>query len=292
LPALNPPQFFLLLVLTTVLLVFCVPEASLAMGVSDFVAVADSPATALYNPAGLVNLEGKEFLLEHRLTGRDVALGWDDLAVYSVAEPAGVGALFLGYSQDLWSGSYYSRDQNIGYAYGWRPGKRIALGLTGKFGKHSIYNNYYGNMAKEYSKGDFMLDAGAIFTTTSRTKLGLTIHNIGKDDSAQAINYQSTLGFSYQAPNLTLACEIYDLFDQGNAPIDGSLGRMGVRYTIRPNFKLHAIVEESIGGWDFSGKMLGLEVMFKQVTVTASWYQADGDYLSEESLQATIQYHF
>lgn len=43
-------RFFLLLMIFAGLL-FCIPIAASAMGVSDFVAVADSPATAIYNPA-------------------------------------------------------------------------------------------------------------------------------------------------------------------------------------------------------------------------------------------------
>jgi hypothetical protein len=268
------------------------PGVTLAMGLSDFVAVADSPTTAVYNLAGLVNLEDKDILLEHCIDGRNIALGTDDLVVYSVAEQVGTGALFFGYSQDLLSGSYYSRNYNIGYAYGWRPTKEIALGLSAKFGKYGIYNDYAGDMAEEYSNSSFMIDAGVLVQTSTRTKLGFAVHNIGSNSSNEALNYQSTLGFAYQASGLTAACEIYDLFDEGGGAIEGSLGRIGLRYAIVPDFKIHAIIEESIGDWNFSGKMLGLEFTINQVTVMTSWHQADGDYLSVDSWQATMGYHF
>lgn len=267
-----------------------------AMGVSDFVGVADSASSALYNPAGLVSLENKSFLMEHRFSGRDLAIGWDDLLIYSVAESRGTGALYVARSQDLIGIELYSRYLTLGYSYGWQAFENIALGVSAKFSNYGIYNKYTGSFIKEIDSKDFLLDFGLMAEVTDSFKVGLAIHNIGRDDSIQTLNYQSTIGCSYTINNkLVIAAEIYDFLNEGKSgsnPIEGSLLRVGARVNVGEYLRIHAVAEEDLDDWDYTGRMLGLEFDNQNISVGASWYQGEGSFIDDELIQVTINYKF
>ncbi|HOJ77216.1 MAG TPA: hypothetical protein PLZ08_04190 [Bacillota bacterium] len=282
--------------LLVILMLFGQVVPAWALGVSDFVSVADSASGALYNPAGLVSLENKNFLIEYRFSGRDLAMGWDDLLIYSVAESRGTGALYVARSQDLIGIQLYSRYLTLGYSYGWQASENIALGVAAKFSNYGIYNKYTGSFVKEIDSKDFLLDFGLVAEVTDSFKVGLAIHNIGRDDSIQTLNYQSTVGCSYTFDNkLVIAAEIYDFLNEGKSgpnPIEGSLLRLGARVNIGEYLRIHAVAEEDLDDWDYSGRMFGVELDNQNISVGASWYQGEGSFIDDELIQVTINYKF
>jgi len=286
-------RFFCFLLSFSLLLLTGMP--GLAMGVSDFAAVAETPGSALYNPAGLNSLQGRNLTLEHRFTGRDLALGWDDLVVYSVTEKGGTGALFLGYSQDIRGIDLYNRILDYGYAYGWRPSANISLGLAGKFSNRGIYSDTSGTMVKQDSQSSFLLDLGAIWQVDSNWRLGLAFHNIGRDEATQVVNYQSTIGCSYRTKKMVLAAEIYDFLNEGHesgGSLEGSLARVGGRFNIGSKFRVHAVLEDNATDWNYFGAMLGAEGCFASFTAGVFWYRAKGDYVDDDTVQLLVNYRF
>ena len=118
--------FFILISVSAMLALAALPVTG--MGVSDFVAVADGPASFIYNPAALASFDAKQIYLEHRIDGRNQAVGWDDILFYAAPGSGGAGALFATYSQDLEALDLYDRFTTYGYAFGWQSSDRLSVG--------------------------------------------------------------------------------------------------------------------------------------------------------------------
>ncbi|HYH03986.1 MAG TPA: hypothetical protein VEC37_12850 [Bacillota bacterium] len=284
-------RFFRLLL--TIFLLLSVSRSVLAMGVNDFVAVADSSAAAVYNPAGLIGLDGKQLLLEHRVTHRDVAVGWDDLAVYSAADERGTGALFYAYSQDWVGLSQYNRIKSLGYAYGWQPTDNLAIGLSAKYNRRGIYNNSSGVMVKQTTlSNEFLMDCGLLYAPMENWTIGFTYYNLGHDNSDQLNKSLAVLGVAYETNKITAALEVYDLLNEGGAIFEGSLIRTGLKYNITSNVAFHGVLENSTSDWDYTGKMLVVELKRNSLNFDISWYRAEGKYVYDDTVQAGLGFTF
>jgi hypothetical protein len=282
-----------LCLLMTLCLIFGMNRSVSAIGVNDFVAVADSASAAVYNPAGLALSSERIFNWEHRFTGQDLAMGWDDLAVYSVSDYRGCGALFFAYNQDLIGLNLYNRVQTLGYSYGWLSSENLLLGLSAKFSQRGIYSNSTGVMVKQTTlSDDFLIDFGLLFKPAPNWKIGFALHNIGRNNSVQNYNYQSTLGMAYTHEKFTAAAEIYDVMNEGDAVLAGSLLRAGFKYNITSNIKIHGVIENSISNWDYTGEMIAAELKKKTLKFDVSWYKAESKYVNDDTFQAGIGFTF
>ena len=264
--------------------------ATAAMGVSDFVAVADGPTGGIYNPAGLAALEENVMRLEHKIDERDTA--WnssDDIMVYAATGQGANGALFFDYDQDLIIDNLYDRFSVFGYAFGWNYSKKIALGLTAKIGSIGIYDNFSGAMAKLDSAKCFLLDFGMLIKPSEGWRLGFTVRNIGNSD---LIDYEPTVGIAYSGKRWTVAGEIADLF-AASAALEDSVIRGGFRFKLSDNFGVQVVKEQS----DYSAyesNLIGAEFLTKnQMSIGLAWCQVSSDFISEkDSLTASIGFQF
>ena len=287
-------RFFLFGV--TFLTLFMVTFAPVsAMGINDFVAVATGPSGAIANPAGLASLDSNIVNWEHRFDGRDLAGGWDDLAVYAATGEPANGAAFWGYSQDVTTSiDIYRRVSSFGYAAGWKALDHIAVGLTGKFNTAAFYSNSSGMMVRDNSSMTnlFLVDFGMLIEPSLNLKAGFVIHNLGRDEQKQVMNYQSAIGFSYQIKPVILAVEIDDFLNEGGSFEDeGSYLRLGCRFDITPQLMVHLVREES--DWGFSGQNYGIEYISKdKLNFTVARYMAQSDFFASSTTQASIGYHF
>lgn len=284
-------RFFRLL--TTFSLLLTISHGVWAIGVNDFVAVTDSATAAVYNPAGLIGVEGKQLLLEHRVNHRDATAGWDDLAVYAASDERGSGALFYAYSQD-WVGLYqYNRVKSLGYAYSWQPTENMAVGLSAKYNKRGIYNNSSGVMVKQTDLGsEFLLDCGLLYSPAENWTIGFTYYNLGHSNSDQFNKSLAVLGGAYQNKKITAAFEVYDLLNEGGSVLEGSLFRTGLKYKITSNFAIHGVLENSNSDWDYTGKKLAAEFKSNSLNLVVSWYQAEGKYVDEDTVLVGLGYTF
>lgn len=265
-----------------------------AIGVDDFVAVADSGTAAVYNPAGLTGIPQRNFLLEHRLGERDLALGWDDLAVYSARDQrGGCGALFFAYSQDKVGLNLYNRSQDFGYAYGWKALDSLAVGISAKINELGRYDNSSGVMVKQATlNDDFLIDMGLLFTPRENLKIGFAYHNLGSGESGQPEGSQATLGVAYRLGKLLAAAEVYDLLDEDTSVFEGSLWRTGLKYNLTAWFQIQGVYENSISDGNFTGKMLAFQFRKPPLNLNLSWYQAEGNYINDDTVQAEIGFTF
>lgn len=275
---------FLIFLAISVLCLLGLALQTYAMGVTDFVAVADEATSAIFNPAGLVEVDSNALSWHHRFTGRDLAGGWDDLAIYAAPGDEGTGALYLAYSQDLAGINLYWRTTDLGYAYGWRTSDIITMGLSLKYGHQCEYQNVLGEM-QEFTipASCLMMDFG-LMVKPSNMHFGLAIYDIGSNDVQ---GYYGTVGLAYQNEFMVLAGETTDLFDA----LGDSLFRLGCRFNITPNFRLHLVSETS--DWGYSGQLVGAEFLTKNyVTFDASYYKAQSPFVEDSSLQASVGYRF
>lgn len=284
-------RFFIFLIIFFLLFTGLCIQTS-ALGVTDFVAVADGPSCAVYNPAGLSNLNYYSLNWEHCFVGRDQSIIWDDSAVYISPGESGNGALFVTYSQDLVSVSLleYNRVTNYGYCYGWKVSDRVSVGLGAKYSRRGLYSNSSGIMIEDpdYAQNDFLIDFGLLSKPSENWRFGLSLHNLGRDTSEDVVNYQSTMGFSYQWNSLVLAGEIYDLLNEGGMTIRGTLYRLGCRldFHMLLHMRVHAVVE--LSEWDYQGTLLGLEFRSEKVNYGISRYSVNSTLATGESINATV----
>jgi hypothetical protein len=263
-----------------------------AMGVSDFVAVADGPNNAVYNPAGLATQTNSFCNFEYRFVGYDqIAFGWDDLFVYAAPGNFGNGALFLAYRQDWLEGTEYNRDYSLGYSFGWQPSDNLLMGLSAKFNTYGMYNDLNGSMVNLSSQANFLLDFGTIVKATPELNLGLAIHNIGKSDQSDALTYDSTIGLAYHTPSVVIATEIYNFLRETNPILQGPILRVGARFEIFKGLRLHLITEGS--DWSYQGQTACLEyVASNHLGFAISWQRVQSNFLKDFSIQASAGYHF
>lgn len=261
------------------------------MGVTDFVAVVDGPTAAIYNPAGLLQVNNRIIKLEHRLTGRDFTnlnFGYDELFIYAAPGMAGNGAVFVTYSQDLIVvPDYYSRLQSIGYAYSWAPLEQISLGVSGKYYTSGYYSDLMGVMVKQSSSTKVIFDLGLLAKLTPNAKVGLAIHNLGKSDQMQSTSHETTVGFSYRLGNQVVAGEIQDLLNESGVMVY----RGGLRLQPFDWLRLH--LEYSLSSTDFTSQAAGLEFkLFKKLFTEFFWYSASSQLFRGELYQLAVGYSF
>jgi hypothetical protein len=284
-------RFFIFLFLLF-LLGIGLSSQTMALGVSDFVAVADDPSSAVYNPAGLADLGNNTLNWEHCFQGRNLEMGWDDVAVYGATGEGGNGALLIAYGQDQVGPTQYRRITNLGYSYGWHSRDRISVGLGAKLSRRGQYDNSSGTMTEipGYAKNSFLIDFGLLITPSDKCKVGLALHNLGRDTSNDVINYQSTLGASYRLGSLVLAGEVYDLLNEGGSAIEGTLYRLGCRLAVTSGFRLHAVMEAS--DWGYQGQLVGAEIITKSMNFNLSLHQVASMLFTGDSINAGIGYRW
>jgi hypothetical protein len=265
---------------------------AMALGVSDFVAVADDPISAVYNPAGLADLKNNTLDWEHGFQGRNLEMGWDDIAVYGATGEAGNGAFLIAYGQDQVGPTQYQRVTSLGYSYGWHSRERISVGVGAKLSRQGQYDNSSGTMTEipDYAQNNFLIDFGLLINPSDKLKLGLAIHNLGRDTSNDLINYQTTLGASYRLGSLVLAGEIYDLLNEGGSAIEGTIYRFGCRFAVTSAFRLHAIMESS--DWGYQGQLMSVELITQSMSFNISLHRVESLLLTGDSINAGIGYRW
>jgi hypothetical protein len=283
-------RFFFILIITLTAVIMAVLPV-MGMGVSDFVAVADGPASFIYNPAALASFDAKQLYLEHRIDGRDQAVGWDDILFYTVPGSGGAGALFATFSQDLEALDLYDRFTTYGYAFGWQSSDRISVGLAAKFSYWGIFDDSSGLMLKIASSNNFLLDAGVLIKASQKLQMGFALHNIGRSDDVGILNYQSTAGVAIVGSRWVIAAEIYDFLNEGGYPLEGAIIRAGGRLDIGRLIRLHLVVESS--DWDYLSQQAALELRMKSgLTLGVSYWHIESPLIDGNTWQAGLGYRF
>lgn len=279
--------FVLLLVMTLMLLSFSVSCAT--MGFADFVAVADRSGSVIVNPAGLANLSASDLDWEHRFTDRDEGrMDFDDLLIYTASGSPGFGALFYGYSQDLVSSAnpgLYWRTSSYGYAYGWRVSEQVNLGVTLKGVNLSSFDAGT-QMQQPYDAGVFF-DFGLQMKVNEQLKLGLAVHNIGRNMANPYFNYETAAGVAYRINRLLVAAEIDDYLNEGGNPTYRLGGRYTISEAIQPWAYLHIAEDGNLGG------ALGLEYQSgEHLNVEVSWFSYHNGVQNIDSIKTSVGYRF
>jgi len=279
-------KFFVFLFIVLIMIMGIV-GAAFALGLGDFVAVADGNSNVINNPAGLAELQGKSLNLEHRLMDRDVAnlLFWyDDLLVYNAPGQPGYGALFLVYNQDQTGDFVYQHVINCGYGYGWSAFQNISLGISGRYVNFSIDSTFTGSL---YTENGLLFDFGILVKLFERCQLGISVKNGLRTQALSHFGLKTITGISYQISGQVISAEIDDLLNQQGQLIY----RVGGRLTLFSNWKVHIVLENGVV--NHQGMLYGLEYLATKHLELGLWqYFVQSEEARANVFQAAVGYRF
>ncbi len=151
---------------------------SQAMG-SAFVGLSDDESALYFNPAGIMQLSGKNFILSYNNYLTDIQSGFVGLInPYSDKTTLGAWIDYMNYGSMVETdstgkrlGTFGAGDLALGLTYAQSLSPFFHFGLTGKF--------IYGKI-QDYSSDALAVDLGLLLRfKDQRSKLGLTVRNLG-----------------------------------------------------------------------------------------------------------------
>ncbi|MCM2271553.1 MAG: PorV/PorQ family protein [candidate division Zixibacteria bacterium] len=156
---------------------------AVAMG-GAFTGLADDEMAVYYNPAGLVQLEGKRFMVEYHSYIADINNGMIGVVLpMSLDRTIAFHINYLNYGDFIETdeagnvlGEFSGSDMTFGVSYSMRIKPTILIGATGKF----IYENL-----QDYSATGGAIDLGAKWVSDrNRYHAGIAIQNLGAQFSS------------------------------------------------------------------------------------------------------------
>lgn len=174
-----------------------------AMGMAEaFTAVTDDISAVYYNPAGLVNLYGREvaFTYIQMPAGINFAFGAFGLPLESIGGVLGIGFFGLNsgemiertYNDGEFEGTgrtFFWRDAALSISYGRYLTDRFSIGFSVK---------YVGEFTHDYSASGWAADVGTNYDTGFRGfKIAMIITNFGPDMRMINNNYPLPINFKF-----------------------------------------------------------------------------------------------
>lgn len=157
-----------------------IPIGARAVGLGGaFTGLADDELAALYNPAGLANLEGDRVAMEYHNYFLDMQSGWIGyVRPLSYTSAVAFHIQYLSYGSFVQTdrtgavtGEFGGGDLAIGGSYAIKRGEYFSFGATGRFLYESV---------QDYSSTGVAFDIGARYAAyRNRYTAGLTIQNLG-----------------------------------------------------------------------------------------------------------------
>ena len=180
-----------------------------AMG-SAFVGLSDDESALYFNPAGILQLNGRSFILSYNNYLSDIQSGFVGY-VHHYSERTRLGAWidYMNYgslvetdSTGTRLGTFGAGDLALGLTYAQSLSPLFNLGLTGKF----IYGKIH-----DYSSDAVALDIGLLFRfRDQRTRLGLVVKDLGVQLKGYTESHKESLptvfelGFSHHLRDVPL----------------------------------------------------------------------------------------
>lgn len=183
-----------------------VGERAVAMG-GAFSAIADDATAPYWNPAGLVQLEEKEFLASYNLWLQGIGQGYLSLTLPSVASTLSLGINYFGTSMEMrdeegnnpTGGRFTASHLHLFASYGKRISQRLCLGLTAGYLQETI---------EEYKQSAFLGNVGLLYFLGEHFSLAVVVQNLGTRIGAAPLPLTLRTGASFRSKGLVLATDI------------------------------------------------------------------------------------
>ncbi|MCK4418813.1 PorV/PorQ family protein [Candidatus Aerophobetes bacterium] len=181
-----------------------VGEKAVAMG-EAFSAIADDSTAPYWNPAGLVQLEKKEFLASYNLWLQGIGQGYLSLVLPSVANTISLGMNYLGTSMEIRDeecearGRFTASNFYLFAAYAKKISEKLSLGLMAGYLQETI---------GEYRQSAFLSNLGLLYFLNKRFSLAVVAQNLGTQIGAAPLPSTLRAGISFRGGDLVLATDI------------------------------------------------------------------------------------